>query len=102
MPSHTHGQTGAGYTSGNGVAPYHITRNNGGNYTFNTGATGGGGSHAHSMSGNTASTTPGASGSTTPGATGSTTPGNSGSAGTHTHTIQAPQYIDVIICSKDA
>ena len=35
--------------------------------------------------------------STTPGATGSTTPGDSGSAGSHTHTIQAPQYIDVII-----
>ncbi len=66
------------------------------------GGTGGGGSHSHNMSGNTASTTPGASGATTPGAGGSTTPGDTGSANAHTHTIQAPQYIDVIICSKDA
>jgi len=67
-----------------------------------TGSTGGGSSHSHNASGNTAATTPGAGGSTTPGATGSTTPGNSGSANAHSHTISAPQYIDVIICSKDA
>jgi len=66
------------------------------------GGTGGGGSHSHNMSGNTASTTPGSGGSTTPGNGGSTTPGATGSANAHTHTIQAPQYIDVIICSKDA
>ena len=58
------------------------------------GGQGGSSSHSHSLSGTSASTTPGATGSTTPGAT--------GSAGAHTHTITAPAYIDVIICSKDA
>ena len=59
-----------------------------------TSAAGGGGAHSHGMSGNTAAATPGAGGSTTP--------GNTGSANAHSHTISAPQYIDVIICSKDA
>ncbi len=59
-----------------------------------TGNTGGGGSHSHSLSGSITS----GGGSTS----GSTTPGDTGSAGSHTHTIAAPQYIDVIICSKDA
>ena len=59
-----------------------------------TGNTGGGGSHSHSLSG---SITSGGGGTS-----GSTTPGDTGSAGSHTHTIAAPQYIDVIICSKDA
>ena len=52
---------------------------------INTSSAGGGGSHSHNMSGNTASTTP----------------GDTGSAGSHTHTIQAPQYLDVIVCAKD-
>ena len=69
---------------------------------YNSGSSGGGGSHVHSLSGTSAATTPGAGGSTTPGASGSTTPGDTGSAGAHTHTITAPAYIDVIICSKDA
>jgi hypothetical protein len=95
IPSHTHSYDkpigGAGGHAIYGNIDY--------SQNANTGATGGGGSHTH---GNTAATTPGAGGSTTPGATGSTTPGNSSSAGAHTHTIQAPRYIDVIICSKDA
>ena len=96
MPSHTHGGIPGG--SGYGVGANWNSSGGGGN----TGAAGGSGSHSHNMSGNTSSTTPGATGSTTPGATGSTTPGDTGSAGSHTHTIAAPQYIDVIICSKDA
>jgi hypothetical protein len=88
MPSHTHVSGGAG---GGGV-----DYNSGGSWGLNgnTGSTGGGGSHDHSLSGTSASTTPGAGGSTTPGA--------GSSAGAHTHTLAAPQYIDVIICSKDA
>ena len=100
MPSHTHVLNG-GWNSGNAVLGGHMHYPDS-NYNLATGATGGGGSHSHGMSGSTASTTPGATGSTTPGAGGSTTPGATGSANAHTHTIQAPQYIDVIICSKDA
>ena len=90
MPAHTHGgisidgYRSSGYTGNSGGGPLSGTSS----------STGGGGTHAHSLSGTSASTTPGASGSTTP--------GDTGSAGAHTHTIAAPQYIDVIICSKDA
>ena len=101
MPSHTHNsivyQTNWSYGWGHGV-----NEAGGSSQNFATSATGGGGSHVHSLSGTSAATTPGASGSTTPGAGGSTTPGATGSDGAHTHTITAPQYIDVIICSKDA
>jgi len=68
----------------------------------NSGSSGSGTAHGHSISGGVTDKAAADTSSTTPGATGSTTPGNSGSAGSHTHTIQAPQYIDVIICSKDA
>ena len=102
MPSHTHSRQHGSNTTGNAQGGLSITVHYGGVHTSNTGATGGGGSHSHGMSGNTASTTPGASGATTPGAGGSTTPGATGSANAHSHTISAPQYIDVIICSKDA
>ena len=93
LASHTHTYTrpnatsiaGPGNPAYGGFPAYRTTTN------ANSGGSGSGNSHTH---GNTASTTPGA--------TGSTTPGNSGSAGAHTHTIQAPQYIDVIICSKDS
>jgi hypothetical protein len=99
MPSHTHTEQGyLGNSYGWTGNSYSITSGVG--FTDkNTSATGGGGSHTH---GNTGATTPGTSGSTTPGATGSTTPGATGSANAHSHTISAPQYIDVIICSKDA
>jgi len=61
--------------------------------TGSTANTGGGGSHSHSLSGSVSSGGDGATGSTTPGAT--------GSANAHTHTISAPQYIDMIIAAKD-
>lgn len=84
MPSHSHtGQWGATNT---GAFGYGSNWRNGGGGSNNTSSTGGGGSHSHSLSGTSASTTP----------------GDTGSAGSHTHTIAAPQYIDVIICSKDA
>jgi hypothetical protein len=99
IPSHNHSVTRHAYSSGNAQGSYVGTRHYGDLGSFTTGSTGGGGSHTH---GNTAATTPGQSDSTTPGATGSTTPGATGSANAHSHTISAPQYIDVIICSKDA
>ena len=107
MPSHSHSVPyGSGNTiySANSIYYQPNFDNAGatGSNTGNTASTGGGGSHSHNMSGNTAATTPGNGGATTPGAGGSTTPGATGSANAHTHTIQAPQYIDVIICSKDA
>jgi len=99
MPSHTHslGLYGSTNNQNNSSAGA-----NGGASMRYSGASGSGSTHSHGMSGNTASTTPGATGSTTPGAGGSTTPGDTGSANAHSHTISAPQYIDVIICSKDA
>ncbi len=54
--------------------------------TVSSQSTGGGSSHSHSTSGSISSGGD----------------GNTSSAGSHTHTIAAPQYIDVIICSKDA
>jgi hypothetical protein len=84
MPSHTHSVTG--YTgnpwNANGLRVQHSQNSS----SQNTGSAGGGSSHSHSTSGSISS---GGSGDT-------------GSAGAHTHTIAAPQYIDVIICSKDA
>ena len=85
MPSHSHNNRYGHSTSWNnsvlsGISSY---QNISGRGTENTG---GGGSHSHSLSGSIVS---GGSGDT-------------GSAGSHTHTIAAPQYIDVIICSKDA
>jgi hypothetical protein len=82
IPSHNHTQSVVatnrpGFQSSNAKATGGST---------STGSTGGGSSHSHSLSGTSASTTP----------------GDTGSAGSHTHTIAAPQYIDVIICSKDA
>lgn len=102
MPAHTHNWfVSASTTNASGTAGFATTRND--NSTNRaTSSTGSGSSHSHSLSGTSASTTPGATGSTTPSATGSTTPGATGSANAHSHTISAPQYIDVIICSKDA
>ena len=100
MPSHNHTSGIYNHSNNNsGAGASGMANNSSPRYT---GSTGGSGSHSHGMSGNTASTTPGASGATTPGAGGSTTPGATGSANAHSHTISAPQYIDVIICSKDA
>lgn len=83
MPSHSH-SSGINGQSSNAVSQSPQTR--GGNNPINTGSTGGSGSHSHSLSGSISSGGD----------------GNTSSAGSHTHTIAAPQYIDVIICSKDA
>ncbi len=92
MPSHNHNTNiyGSGGSSSTGRLQYGQRSNS----TITTSSTGGGSSHSHSLSGSISSGGDGA--------TGSTTPGDTGSAGSHTHTIAAPQYIDVIICSKDA
>lgn len=87
MPSHNHGSRTNGSSSdtrrmGSGNNQTFLTALNSGTMAN----AGGGGGHAHNMSGSISS---GGSGDT-------------GSAGSHTHTIAAPQYIDVIICSKDA
>ena len=96
MPAHTHSG------GGNGSGQYQYGDRSTGFTGGSTGSTGGGGSHSHSLSGTSAATTPGAGGSTTPGATGSSGTGATSSSGAHTHTLAAPQYIDIIICSKDA
>ena len=84
MPSHAHNiGTGSGNVWNNTRVGRYSVNNN---HNYSTDSTGGGGSHSHSLSG---SITSGGSGDTS-------------SAGSHTHTIAAPQYIDVIICSKDA
>jgi len=83
MPAHTHTYLAwpGSWMSGNtGAAQQNI---------FNaqaTSSTGGGGSHSHSASGSV----------TDAGAV------STGASTGHTHTITSPQYIDVIICSKDA
>ena len=71
MPSHTHSYVGGGgpyYADNSGAGASNVQSHR------NTGATGGGGSHSHGMSGSVSSTTP---------------------------TAFAPKYIDVIICAKD-
>tara|TARA_X000001036_G_scaffold362768_1_gene346429 strand:+ start:106 stop:939 length:834 start_codon:yes stop_codon:yes gene_type:complete len=79
MPSHNHGGVITGTSSGQ-IATYGNWVGTGvlSSSSGSTGSTGGGGGHSHSLSGSISSD------------------------GAHTHTIQAPQYIDVIICSKDA
>jgi len=102
MPAHTHTEEGvvtiynAAY--GNNFAAIVTTGNN-------SGSTGGGGSHSHSMSGgvsnssayNTSSNNGGNTGSSS-GTSGSSGTGSTSSAGP---TAFSPQYIDVIICSKN-
>lgn len=82
MPSHNH-NTNFHNPANNPTNPGGGSR---GSSATATSSTGGSGSHSHSLSGSISS---GGSGDTS-------------SAGSHTHTIAAPQYIDVIICSKDA
>ena len=86
MPSHNHSYTtgAAGYSGS-----YAITTDRTGN-SGSTSSTGGSGSHSHSLAG---SITSGGSGTSGSGGTGSTS-----SSGP---TAFAPQYIDVIVCSKD-
>ena len=89
MPSHQHflprwsswgGSTTVSQLSSNGNA----------SGTQAYGATGGGGSHSHSLAGSITSGGSGTSGAAGTGATSSSGP-----------TAFAPQYIDVIVCSKD-
>jgi len=91
MPSHSHSLNAV---DGGGNPRPAAWDKTGQNNPVSTASAGSSSSHSHSLSGSISS---GGSG-----ATGSTTPGDTGSAGSHTHTIAAPQYIDVIICSKDA
>ena len=95
MPSHSHTQ---GYQtsnwSTNGCAVPKMNESYGSaNCSWGSSGSGGGSSHSHSLSG---SITSGGSGTSGAGGTGATS-----SSGAHTHTIGAPKYIDVIICSKD-
>jgi hypothetical protein len=85
MPSHNHSAaatTGA-YANAGGPTAVYATNSS-------TGSTGGGGSHSHSLSG---SITSGGSGTSGSGGTGATSSNGS--------TAFAPQYIDVIVCSKN-
>ena len=90
MPSHNHPYMGkrGSYTN---TTAYPATGNpNGVSNQFYTSSTGGGGSHSHSLSGSITSGGSGTSGSGGAVATSSASP-----------TAFAPQYIDVIVCSKD-
>lgn len=90
MPSHTHNPYNTNNYAWNSMKGFnnagHGSRTGGGQSNHEFTHTGGGSSHSHSLSGSISS---GGAGDT-------------GSGGSHTHTIAAPQYIDVIICSKDA
>ena len=79
MPSHTHTTHRHGANGGESLRYGARWRETG---TQNSGSTGGGGSHSHSLSG-------------------SITSGGSGTSGSGGATAFAPQYIDVIVCSKD-
>jgi len=90
MPSHTHTEEGYSntyytqmYSGDQGFRGYGFTDKN-------TSSTGGGGSHSHSLAGSISS-----GGASTSGAGGT---GATGSAGP---TAFAPQYVDVIVCTKD-
>ena len=85
MPSHNHnvGKISAGYSSS--ASNYYS-----GNQHNPSSSTGGGGSHSHGMSGSVSNSAAYNSGSAGGGATGSAGP-----------TAFAPQYVDVIICSKN-
>jgi len=104
--SHNHNLAAGAHTLSTSEMPSHNHQNGGKRNQFNStqaigsfaswntyfqnaapiSSTGSSSSHSHSLSGSIVS---GGAGDT-------------GSAGSHTHTIAAPQYIDVIICSKDA
>jgi len=88
MPSHSHSfyRNGYGGSYASGLQSTN-SYNMGG---FNTSSSGSSGSHSHSLSG---SITSGGSGTSGSGGTGSTS-----SSGP---TAFAPQYVDVIVCSKD-
>jgi len=82
MPAHGH--AGIPWSGGPYQTMHRPTGNSGQTKTSDN--TGGGGSHSHSMSGSVTDAGAVATGASTG----------------HTHTVTSPQYIDVIICSKDA
>ena len=86
MPSHTHSGTTRSSDRGWTIAMDYVYFATG----TSTGASGGGGSHSHSLAGSISS-----GGASTSGAGGT---GATGSAGP---TAFAPQYVDVIVCTKD-
>jgi len=88
MPSHVHTQTA--YVGVQSYSVFAAGHTGASTVSVSTGSAGGGSSHSHSLAG---SITSGGSGTSGAGGTGAT-----GSAGP---TAFAPQYIDVIICSKD-
>mgnify|MGYP003639224840 CR=1 FL=1 len=110
MPAHTHGAV-------HGRNPYQYGAEAAGAYTtfyVDTTSAGGGGSHSHGMSGSVSNSAAYNSGSGGNQTTNSTTPGATGASGTQTTssagnvstssagpTAFAPQYIDVIICTKN-
>jgi len=112
MPSHNHSLS---VKSGWGSSPGNVDRASGAQYSFNasTSSKGGSSSHSHSLAGSITSGGSGTSGSAS-GTTGAGGTGATSSASAHTHTVAvsgtsgsstptafAPQYINVIVCSKD-
>jgi hypothetical protein len=95
MPSHDHTAiytTRSGYQGAAYLIPYQqwFYHTNTFSKSGNIGVSGGNSSHNHSLSGSITSGGSGTSGSGGTGATGSAGP-----------TAFAPQYVDVIVCSKD-
>jgi len=94
MPSHSHAidavRSGSGSYSDSTPYKNYYERYQYSAGTFYNASTGGGGSHSHSLSGSISSGGSGTSGSGGTGATSSAGP-----------TAFAPQYVDVIVCSKD-
>ena len=100
MPSHNHKFGGTYSGSGSWSFDHRAA-----SATQGTQSTGGGGSHSHSLSGSISSGGGGTSGSGGTGSTGASS-GTSGAGGTGSTssagpTAFAPQYIDVIVCTKD-
>jgi len=93
MPSHSHSSyywSGTSWNTTGCAKPQSTQSYSSANCGVGTSSTGGGSSHSHSLSG---SITSGGSGTSGSGGTGATS-----SAGP---TAFAPQYVDVIVCSKD-
>ena len=91
MPRHNHSQSGKQDNfGGGGTPPGGVSSAGAAQGTWSTGSTGSGSSHSHSLAG---SITSGGSGTSGSGGTGTTS-----SSGP---TAFAPQYIDIIVCSKD-
>ena len=96
MPSHTHSSpNGSSYNPSQPIGAY---SRHGSGTPLPTNATGGNGSHSHSLAGSISSGGAGTSGA---GGTGNTGAGGTGATSSAGPTAFAPQYIDVIVCTKD-